>query len=159
MTPKQLAEALRIRRRREERALTALQQALALETQARTALTAAEGALSAFDANLQASLDAFHARARLGINPGAAINMRAFHGDQLQVRETYLEPIQMAGQAVVLAEDATAKAREQWRQASQAAENLQELGDETSKRILRAIERREEQDRDEIAAARVSNRD
>ncbi len=156
MTPAQLAEALRVRRRREERALATLQQARAVETQAAAALAEARGALSAFDARLEAGLDAFRKRARMGVTPQGLTGMRAFHSDQLKAREGFQEPIAMAEGALALAQDRVAEARFLWQRATQAAGNLQEMGDGMTRAAARDRERRQEQDRDELAATRAA---
>jgi|GEM_PF-3978599 len=154
MTPGQLAEALRVRRRREERALAEVHKAQAMHAQALAGHAQAVDALVQFDARLDATIRSFEARARIGINPHSITNMRAFHADQLQARGAYHEPIAVAEGAVALAEDAVEQARILWRQASQAAENLQDLGKSMARDAARDVERRQEQDRDEIAATR-----
>jgi len=159
MTPSQLAEALRVRRRREERALAALQRARHMQAQAEGQLAQATGALAAFDARIEASLRAFEERARIGIDPNRIMGMRAFHADQMQVRETFHEPIALARTAVGMAADAVAEARLHWQKASQAAENLQELNTTMARSAMRDLERRQEQDRDEIAASRATMRE
>ncbi len=155
MTPKQLNEALRIRRRREEKALAAMQRASEMRAQAQAALAAAQGALVAFDAQTEASMNGFFARSKLGINPDSVTGMRAFHTDRIQAREAYFEPIHLAERAVDMAANAEAEARANWRQASQAAENLQELNTKMTRQTMRDLERRQEQDQDEIAATRA----
>jgi hypothetical protein len=156
MTPKQLNEALRVRRRREEKALIALQRASALRAQAEAGLAAAHAALVNFDAQTEASMNAFFTRSKLGINPNSVTGMQAFHADRLQAREACFEPIAMGEKAVEIACQAEAAARAHWRQVSQAAENLQELNTTMTKQTMRDLERRQEQDQDEIAAARVA---
>ncbi len=156
MTPKQIAEALRVRRRREERALAALQQAQAMQAQAEAKLAEAKGALAAFDSRLEASLHAFEERAKIGLNPHSIMGMRAFHADQLKLREAFHDPIALAEGAVSMAQDAVANARHQWKQASQAADNLQEMSAKMATSAARDLERRQEQDRDEIAATRAA---
>jgi flagellar biosynthesis chaperone FliJ len=86
------------------------------------------------------------------------MGMRAFHADQMQHREAFKEPIIMAQGAVAMAGDAVETARHHWQQASQAAENLQELSTTMARSAMRDLERRQEQDRDEIAAARAMTR-
>ncbi len=159
MNPSQLAEALRVRRRREERALAALQRARQMQAQAEGKLAEATGALAAFDARMEANLRAFEERARTGIDPNRIMGMRAFHADQLQVREAFHDPIALAQGAVAMAMDAVNEARLHWQKASQAAENLQEMRKTMARSAMRALERRQEQDRDEIAAARVTMRE
>jgi len=152
MTPTQLAEALRVRRRREERALAALQRAQAMLAQAQDQLAQATGALAAFDARMEASLRAFEERARVGINPHSIMGMRGFHSDQLKLREAFHDPIALAQGAVAMAEGAVADARHRWRQASQAAGNLKDMCATMARTTARDLERRQEQDQDEIAA-------
>jgi flagellar biosynthesis chaperone FliJ len=156
MTPKQLNEALRIRRRREEKALATMQQAGAMRAQAEAGLAAAHGALHAYDAQTEASMNAFLTRSKLGINPDSVTGMRGFHADRLIERDGLLEPIALAERAVDMALQAEETARRQWRLASQAAENLQELNTNMKKQAMRGLERRQEQDRDEIAATRAA---
>ncbi len=156
MTPKQLNEALRVRQRREEKALAEMQRAIAMRTQAEAGLAAANGALVAYDAQTEASMNAFFERSKVGINPDSMTGMRAFHADRLQAREGFFDPIAMAEQAVTLAIQAETNARALWRQASQAAENLQELNTKMKHQAMRGLERRQEQDQDEIAATRAA---
>lgn len=156
MTPAQLGEALRVRRRREERALAAFQRAQAMLAQAEGKLAEATGALAAFDARVEAGMRAFEERAQIGINPQSIQGMRAFHADQLKIREAFHDPIALAQGAVAMAEDAVADARLRWQQASQAAGNLHDLNKTMARSAARDAERRQEQDQDEIAATRSS---
>ena len=158
MTPVQMSQVLRVRRRREDRALAALQQARAMQARAERQLAEARDALAAFDARMEASLRAFEERARIGLDPDRIVGMRAFHADQLRIRQEFMTPIGVAEGAVVMATDAVAEARQRWLQASQAAGNLQELTGEMTSRLARELERRQEQDLDEIAAARAGRR-
>lgn len=156
MNASQLAEALRVRRRREERALAAFNRAQQVQAEAEGKLAQATGALAAFDRRMQESLRAFEERARIGIDPNRIMGMRAFHGDQLKIRESFHEPITLAQNAVAAAMEATAVARHNWQKASQAAENLQEMSTTMARSAMRDLERRQEQDLDEIAAARAT---
>lgn len=156
MTPAQLSEALRVRRRREERALTALKQAQAKQAEAEAQLANARGALAAFDAKLAAAMTTFEQRARGGVNPQSVMGMRSFYTDQIKLRESFNPPIAMAEGAVAMACDAVEQARYTWRQASQAAENMQEMGVTMARDAARHLERRQEQDRDELAATRMA---
>jgi len=156
MTPSQIAEALRVRRRREERALAALQRAQAMQAEAEMRLAQAHGALAAFDERVAASLRAFEERARIGINPASIVSMRGFHADQLKAREAFHDPIALGEGAVAVAADAVTKARLHWQKASQAAGNLKEMSISMARTAARNLERRQEQDLDEIAATRVA---
>lgn len=154
MTPKQLSEALLVRRRREDRALRAFKEAQGACGQAEQALRTAHGMRESFDRAHEAKLAAFQERARNGFSPEAVLGMRAFHAEQMIVREQFAQPIAMAETAVALAEQAAAAAHAEWRRVSQAAENLQELYEKSKRDALRTLERRQEQDRDEISATR-----
>jgi len=156
MTPSQIAEALRVRRRREERALAALHRAQAMQAEAEMRLAQAHGALAAFDERMAASLRAFEERARIGINPDSIVSMRAFHTDQMKAREAFHDPIAFGEGAVAVAADAVSKARMHWQQASQAAGNLKEMSISMARTAARNLERRQEQDLDEIAATRAA---
>lgn len=158
MTPSQLADALRVRRRREERALAAFNRARQMQAQVEQQLAVATGALATFDARMEASLSGFEERARTGIDPNRIMGMRAFHADQMKIRESFHEPIALAQGALALAVDAVAEARHHWQKASQAAENLQELSKTMARSAMRDLERRQEQDLDEIAASRATMR-
>lgn len=158
MNPRQLAEALRVRRRREERALAAFTRARQMQAQVEEQLALATGALAAFDARMNESLRGFEERARTGLDPNRIMGMRAFHADQLKIRETFHEPIALAQGALALAVDAVTDARHHWQKASQAAENLQELSTTMARSAMRDLDRRQEQDRDEIAASRATMR-
>lgn len=155
MTPNQLAEALMVRRRREDKALRALNDALSVLRQAQGMRDQAQSALDTFDRNLEARMSAFFERSKIGFNPDAVMGMRGFHADQMHLREGYFPAIEMANSAVSMAEDAVADARQKWRLASQAAENLQDMHKKASRELMRHNERRQEQDRDEISAMRA----
>ena len=155
MTPAQLADALRVRRRREDRALAALQQARAVQAEAEARREQAVGALVAFDARVETSMRAFEERARSGLNADRVVGMRAYHADRMQERQAFMEPIALAERAVLMAAEAVTQARHRWLKASQAAGNLQEMTAETTNRLLRELERYQEQDSDEMAAARA----
>lgn len=156
MTPAQIGEALRVRRRREERALIALQRAQAQQAQAERQLARAKDALAAFDARMAASLRAFEERSRIGISPDSVTGMRAFHADQLKAREAFHDPIALGEGAVAMAMDAVSTARLHWQQASHAAANLKEMSTTMARMAIRNLERRQEQDLDEIAATRAA---
>ncbi len=155
MTPKQLSEVLRVRRRREEKALSELRGAQAAEAQANESLNAAWGALHDFDAALQARLDAFAERTRIGTNPDAIQAMRGFHTDQLALRPSFYDAIALAEQAVEMASQHVSEMRAKWMLASQAAENLQDLAKVETLKALRRADRRQEQDSDETSATRA----
>ncbi len=154
MTPKQLSEVLMVRRRREERALSELREAQAIEAQAREGVGAAWGALNRFDAALQARLNAFSERTKIGTSPAAIQAMSAFHSDQLALRPAFFDAIAMAERAVAMAEEHVAEMRRKWMAASQAAENLQDLTKVETLKVLRRAERRQEQESDEVASTR-----
>jgi len=160
MTPAQIIEALRVRRRREERAYAAFQQAQAMQVQAENQLAQATGALAAFDENLAAGRRAFEQRAKIGISPHSVTGMQRFHADQIKAREAFHDPIALAQGAVAMAQDAVAEARHRWQQARQAAENLQEMSKTMALTAAKDMERRQEQNRYEITAtnaARISS--
>jgi len=147
---------LRVRRRREERALAALQRAQTMQVQAQQRLAQAKGALADFDARMEASLRAFEQRSRIGINPDSITGMRACHADQLREREAFHDPIALGEGAVAIAIDAVAKARLHWQQASHAAGNLKEMSISMARTAAKDAERRQDNDLDEIAATRAA---
>lgn len=158
MTPKELSQALQVRRLRERKAEKALRKAQAVVVQARAARDGAVGKLAAFDHDLESRVAAFFDRGSLGIDPGRIEGMKTFHADQMLLRTGFVDAIGQAEQIVASAEQFLAQTRSSWQRANNAAENLQDFSQDENRRHQRELSRRAEMDVDELAVGQTARR-
>lgn len=155
MTPKDLRQALNVRTLRAEKAERALYAARAVEAEAEQAVLHAETQLVAFDEALDARISAFYAKASIGIAPESLHSARAFHADLAGQRNRFESLLDETHDLLAAARQRTAEARSLWMQADAAARKLQEMVTLAERQARRSLERRAEQDADEIAVGRM----
>lgn len=155
MTAAELEQVLFIRTLRAEKAERALRLARDLEAQARGAVEQARGQLAAFDRNTEETVESFFDRRQSGTSPGNVHSAMQFHSNLAVERVHILRMIEELEHTLADASGYRAQALSHWAKADSAARNLRDLHTRAALKEKRTLERRLEQEMDELSLARM----